>query len=273
MRCIAHRGFAGLYPENTLVAVRQAAPQADLIEIDVRRCGSGELVVYHDETVDRLTDSTGRVNELSADELAALDVAGSGEGVPTLPSILEAVPADVGFDLELKGSGLIGDVRDLVAGVDNEVWLSSFDVEVVATASEETDLPTVLIVDDSAEAGIERAAGLSCSGLAPHWRLVDFALLERAHRADLAVYPWTVNDVDRAETIRQPVSESGTATVCGHYSRARFCRSLILAVISAVAVMMTNTTWTCRTIVRSIPPRTTSSTAGTAAPNARTGSR
>ncbi|WP_135661751.1 glycerophosphodiester phosphodiesterase [Halorhabdus rudnickae] len=201
MRCIAHRGFAGLYPENTLVAVRQAAPTADLIEVDVRRCGSGELVVHHDETVERLTDATGRVDDLTATELADLDVAGSGEGIPTLSSVLEAVPADVGLDLELKEAGLIRDVRKLIKGVDNEVWLSSFDVDVIATASEETDLPTVLIVDDSAEAGIERAAGLSCAGLAPHWRLVDFALLERAHRSDLAVYPWTVNDTGRAENM------------------------------------------------------------------------
>lgn len=203
MRCIAHRGFAGLYPENTLAAVRQAGERADVIEVDVRRCGSGDLVVFHDETVDGLTDGHGRVADLSAGELADLSVAGSGEGVPTLSAVLEAVPADVGLDLELKESGLVADVADLVAGAESEIWLSSFDVSVVATAGEQTDLPTVLIVDDAAEAGIERAAGLDCAGLAPHWRLVDFALLERAHRSELAVYPWTIADRGRAETFAE----------------------------------------------------------------------
>jgi len=201
MRCIAHRGFAGLYPENTLTAIEQAAPRADLIEVDVRRCGSGELVVHHDETVDRLTDESGRIGDFSAAELADLNVAGSGDGVPTVERVLEAVPPAVGLDLELKESGLVADARRLVDGIDNEVWLSSFDVPVVETATAETDLPTVLIVDDAAEAGIERAAGLDCAGLAPHWRLVDFALLERAHRSDLSVYPWTIGDGERAENL------------------------------------------------------------------------
>ena len=201
MRCIAHRGFAGLYPENTLAAIRQAAPQADLIEVDVRRCGSDELVVHHDETVDQLTDASGRIGEFSASELSELSVGGSGEGVPTLAAVLETVPPAVGLDLELKESGLIDDIQPLVDGVENEVWLSSFDVDIVATASETTELATVLLVDDSAEAGIERAAGLDCAGLAPHWRLVDFALIERAHRSDLSVYPWTIADTDRAENL------------------------------------------------------------------------
>ncbi|ACV10631.1 glycerophosphoryl diester phosphodiesterase [Halorhabdus utahensis DSM 12940] len=203
MRCIAHRGFAGLYPENTLTAVRQAAAQADMIEVDVRRCASGELVVFHDETVDRLTDETGAVAEYTAAELADMDIDGSGEGVPELSAVLEAVPPDVGLDLELKESGLIEDVREAVKGADVDVWLSSFDTDVVARATETTDVPVVLIVDDASEAAIERAAGLGCAGIAPHWRLIDFALIERAHRSDLAVYAWPINDIDRAASLQK----------------------------------------------------------------------
>lgn len=203
MRCIAHRGFAGVYPENTLSAVRQAAQRADVIELDVRRCGSGDLVIVHDEMVDDLTESEGRVDELSADTLASLNVAGSGEGIPTLEGVLKVVPPDVGLDLELKETGLVGDVAALVGNVDNEVWLSSFDVSILSRAAEETDLALVLIVGSSSEAGIERAAGLDCAGIAPHWRLLDFALLERAHRSDLAVYPWTITDPSRAENFQK----------------------------------------------------------------------
>jgi len=203
MRCIAHRGFAGLYPENTLTAVRQAAAQADMIEVDVRRCASGELVVFHDETVDRLTDETGAVAEYTAAELADMDVDGSGEGVPELSAVLEAVPPDVGLDLELKESGLIEAVQNAVEGADVDVWLSSFDTDVVARATETTDVPVVLIVDDASEAAIERAAGLGCAGIAPHWRLIDFALIERAHRSDLAVYAWPINDIDRAASLQK----------------------------------------------------------------------
>lgn len=203
MRCIAHRGFARLYPENTLTAVRQAAAQADMIEVDVRRCGSGELVVFHDETVDRLTDETGAVADYAAAELAEMNVDRSGEGIPTLADVLDVVPPDVGLNLELKESGLIEDVQAAVEGTGIEVWLSSFDTDVVATAAEATDWPVVLIVDDASEAAIERAAGIGCAGIAPHWRLIDFALIERAHRSDLSVYAWPINDVERARSLRK----------------------------------------------------------------------
>ena len=55
MRLIAHRGFAETFPENTVLAVREAARWADAIEVDVRRCGSGEIVCLHDATVDRVS--------------------------------------------------------------------------------------------------------------------------------------------------------------------------------------------------------------------------
>lgn len=220
MRCIAHRGFAGLYPENTLTAVRQAAPQTDVIELDVRRCGSGDLVVHHDETIERMTGRDGRVADFSAAELADMDVTGSGEGIPTLESAIAAVPADVGLDLELKEPDLVTEVGDLVEGIDNEVWLSSFEVSIVKRACETTDMPVVLIVDDSAEAGIERAGGLGCMGLAPHWRLVDFALLERAHRSGLSVFPWTISKKDRARNLGKMGVDGIIAddpAVCGHF--------------------------------------------------------
>jgi len=95
MRLIAHRGFADRYPENTLRAVREASRFADEVEVDVRRCDSGELVVVHDCTVDRVTDEEGAVAHHSLAELRALDVLGTGEGVPTLAEVLSAVPPTV----------------------------------------------------------------------------------------------------------------------------------------------------------------------------------
>lgn len=58
MRLIAHRGFAATAPENTIAAVQSAADHADAVEFDVQRCGSGELVVIHDDTIDRVTGTS-----------------------------------------------------------------------------------------------------------------------------------------------------------------------------------------------------------------------
>lgn len=86
MRCIAHRGFAETNPENTLTAVREAAKAgADLVEVDVRRCGSGELVLAHDADVDRISDT-------GADVLAVADEFGTDPLLSSFdPVALDAV--------------------------------------------------------------------------------------------------------------------------------------------------------------------------------------
>lgn len=200
MRCIAHRGFAGLYPENTLTAVRQAAQRADMIEIDVRQCRSGEPVVIHDDTVDRVTNDTGPVNDISLATLQSMDVLGTGEGVPSLEAVFRAVPEDVGLNVELKEPELVDPVLDLAAEFDHDVLLSSFDIETLAAARDrEPGVDRALLVGSSSEAGIERAASLDCAALHPHWRLLDFALLERAHRSGLDVNVWTISDPEKSK--------------------------------------------------------------------------
>ncbi|MCD6564103.1 MAG: glycerophosphodiester phosphodiesterase, partial [Thermoproteales archaeon] len=73
VQCMAHRGFSGMYPENTLLAFNEAIKiNADLIEFDVRVSGDGVPVVIHDASVDRTTDGSGLVSELSVDELKRL---------------------------------------------------------------------------------------------------------------------------------------------------------------------------------------------------------
>jgi glycerophosphoryl diester phosphodiesterase len=206
MRCIAHRGFAGVYPENTLTAVRQASQRADLIELDVRKCRSGDPVVIHDETVDRVTDETGAVADISLATLQSMDVLGTGEGVPSLEAVLKTVPEDVGLNLELKAEGLAEAVAPLITEADNEILLSSFSISVLSEAREVMpEVDRALLVDSSSEAGIERAASLDCTALHPHWRLLDFALLERAHRSDLEVNVWTVSDEDKTEEYEKMV--------------------------------------------------------------------
>jgi glycerophosphoryl diester phosphodiesterase len=86
---IGHRGASAHAPENTLAAFQLAIEQgADGIELDVKRCASGEVVVMHDETVDRTTNGTGKVQDLTLAQLRALD-AGNGECVPMLDEVLD----------------------------------------------------------------------------------------------------------------------------------------------------------------------------------------
>jgi len=105
----AHRGGAHTRPENTLAAFREAARiGAHQIELDVRRSADGQLVVIHDETVDRTTDGQGAVAELSLAELRRLDAgrfhgpAFAGERIPTLGEVLDAVPRNVWLNIQIK---------------------------------------------------------------------------------------------------------------------------------------------------------------------------
>lgn len=85
---IAHRGGRVHQPENTIASFQHAIDTgADWIELDVQRTKDGELVVIHDETVDRTTDGTGRVVDLTLEQIRALD-AGNGERVPTFEEVI-----------------------------------------------------------------------------------------------------------------------------------------------------------------------------------------
>jgi glycerophosphoryl diester phosphodiesterase len=202
VRLIAHRGFAGRYPENTLYAVRRAAETADLVEVDVRRCASGELVVIHAETVDRVTDGTGRVADLSLSALRDLDVLDSGAPIPTLAAVVDAVSAPCGLNVELKEAETAADAARLLAEAAADVIVSSFDPAALAAVREVTpELPTALLFGTDPRDGLREATELGCAAVHPHHELCTDALVERAHAAGLSVHAWTVEEPTTARRL------------------------------------------------------------------------
>ena len=107
----AHRGNSKYYPENTMASFRSALTlNIDMIENDLHMTKDGEIIVMHDPTVDRTTDGTGRICDMTLAEIKSLD-AGSwkgeefrGERVPTFTEFLELVSEkkDMMFNIELK---------------------------------------------------------------------------------------------------------------------------------------------------------------------------
>lgn len=201
MRLIAHRGFAGMYPENTLRAVQEAAARADAIEVDLRRCGSGELVVIHDETVDRVTDGSGHVADLSLEELSDLDVLGTGQGVPTLKAVLEAIPSEIGLNVELKEENTAADALAMADRNTVPITVSSFFPMILAEAQEAAPgVPRALLVAEGpGEDAIRNASDLDCAYLHPHHEICDQRLVNHAHLAGMSVNAWTVDERSTAE--------------------------------------------------------------------------
>lgn len=113
---IAHRGFADCFPENTIAALEGATTASDAVrpttvELDVMPAADGRPVVFHDETLGRLTDARGSlarrsVWETPVETLRGLDVLGSGESIPLLREAFAAVPSDVRLNVELKHPGV-----------------------------------------------------------------------------------------------------------------------------------------------------------------------
>ncbi|TYL40664.1 glycerophosphodiester phosphodiesterase [Natronococcus pandeyae] len=194
MRLIAHRGFAATAPENTIAAVQSAATRADAVEFDVRRCGSGELVVIHDETVDRVTGSVGTVADTALEELQTLAVLESGERIPTLEEMLEALPTHVEVNLEMKELGIAGDVLEAVAGVENRVVVTSFLLPELRSIRElDRDQPTGLLVSRRLDAPVTTAVELDCDVIgANYWRCLTTQLVPRAKAVDLEIHAWAI---------------------------------------------------------------------------------
>lgn len=128
LHVIGHRGAAGVAPENTLPSFRRAAEAgADAVELDLHAARSGELVVIHDETVERMTDGEGAVEEMTLEALRRLDAGhrftadggatypfrGKGHRIPTLDEALAAIP-----DLPV-----IAEIKSARAGVALGNWL------------------------------------------------------------------------------------------------------------------------------------------------------
>jgi len=108
-KIIAHRGANAVAPENTMAAFQLAMDQcADGIELDVMLSGDGQVVVIHDDTVDRTTNGTGRVREMSLQQLQSLD-AGEGEHIPALEEVLAQFGGKCLINIELKNFSSIFD--------------------------------------------------------------------------------------------------------------------------------------------------------------------
>ena len=134
-RPIAHRGLHDTNVacwENTLSAFDAAARRNFAIECDVHLSGDGVPIVFHDEYLNRLTGTEGKIHEKTAAELSRLQIGGTADEIPTLARMLDVVGGRVPLVIELKGiqgkdEGLVGKVADMLRAYRGKAALMSFD--------------------------------------------------------------------------------------------------------------------------------------------------
>lgn len=191
---IGHRGAAGLEPENTLRSFRRSVAEgADAIELDLRLTRDGSLVVLHDATVDRTTDGSGPVADMTLDEIRQLN-AGLGERIPTFEEVLEATELPIYAEIKAIEAAeplaaLIG--RRRLAG---RVVPISFAPEALRRVKLSLpDLPVGLILSGDSP-GLDEARSVNASLVSPQAAYLNAAKVEGCRRAGFRVTAWTVNE-------------------------------------------------------------------------------
>jgi glycerophosphoryl diester phosphodiesterase len=214
---MAHRGARDVAPENTLSAFRAAVDLgADAVELDITRCASGEIVVIHDDTVDRTSNGSGRVDALSWDSLRDLD-AGSwfdprfaGERIPLLDAVLDAVGGRVRFNIEIKHQrrGMQPIEPELADSLRQrnlvpDTIVSSFDPGALRRLRRAApEIPRALLYSRDMPMGLRHAwprYWLAPQALHPHFSMVDARYVKKARLAEYRVNVWTVNEATDIE--------------------------------------------------------------------------
>jgi glycerophosphoryl diester phosphodiesterase len=211
---LAHRGASADAPENSLAAFRLAGEQgADGVELDVLRCASGEVVVFHDDDLERLTGRRGAVRDTTYAELAELDL-GGGERIPLLSEALAAC-AGLLVNVELKApstwaarardDGLAREVATLIAPHRERVLVSSFDPLLLHRFHRaQREVPIGLLFAHDQWLPLRRAwaeALVHPTALHPEAMLVDAPAIRAWRARGRLVNTWTVDHPAEARAL------------------------------------------------------------------------
>jgi len=201
---IGHRGAMGHETENTLASVQKAMELGvDMIEIDVFNISSGETVVFHDEKVDRLSNSTGNIEEYNIVQVRQLTLQG-GHKIPMLQDVLKLMNNEVALNIELKGGGTANRVNHIVNYyIEKEGWslenfvISSFKWdELRAIRNINKDIKIAVLTEKDPLEAIEVAKELNAVAINPHFKALTRENTAKIQSEGFKVYTWTVNELE-----------------------------------------------------------------------------
>lgn len=191
---VGHRGVMGVEPENTLRSFRRAEQAGlDQVELDLHLSKDGALVVMHDAEVDRTTDGSGLIRDLTLAEIRTLD-AGLGERVPVFEEVLDAV--DRPIQAEIKDAAAARALADTLRerGATGRVSVLSFHDEALAEIHALLpDVPTVLVASVLGPDIVPRAQAVGARLVSLDLTQLNLDVVRRCQAAGIAVMAWTVN--------------------------------------------------------------------------------
>jgi glycerophosphoryl diester phosphodiesterase len=208
---IAHAGGAALGPENTIAAINASlAAGAQAIEVDVWRSSDGVPVLIHDRSVARTTGGQGNVDEMTVEQLQALD-AGNGEKIPRLAEVIDALKGKARLNIEIKQEDIEGEIVEVVraANAAGDVWISSFSPEVIEAckwiAPEiERSLLFTSFGQDASRFILYNTSNLLLRSLSASIELIEKhpGFVDLCHRRGIRCLAWTVDGEENLEAAR-----------------------------------------------------------------------
>lgn len=198
---IGHRGAKGYVAENTLESIKKALDLGvDGIEIDVHLCQTGELVVFHDFTLERLTEASGGISGKSLQGLKALHVNGQFN-IPTLLEVLDLIANTCLLNIELKGKGTAVETCKIIQlYTETKGWkmeqfmVSSFDFDQLESVFNiNKNIPLAVLTESDIDAATRFAKTINAKAIHPDYQLLDKIKVKELQDLGYKVNTWTVN--------------------------------------------------------------------------------
>ena len=203
---IGHRGSKGYVAENTYESISKAIQLGvDGIEIDVFKCASGELVLFHDKNLQELTGESGLIENLTIKELENFLVLGKYK-IPTLTDVLTRIEEPLFVNIELKGLNTAKAASQIIADLSkNTSWtienfiISSFnwdELEQFRSIDKNTPVGVLVSKSMSINEAIEFGKRINAQAIHPNFKLLNDKAVKKIKNNGFKIYTWTVNNED-----------------------------------------------------------------------------
>lgn len=208
---IGHRGAMGHATENSLPSIEKAMDLGvDMIEIDVFKIKSGEVVVFHDDEVDRLTNGGGMLENYSIFDLNQLRLDGNYK-IPTLQDVLRLIDNKVRLNIELKGSDTAERVDFIIQYyIREEGWdpdnflISSFKWEELRKMRKvNPQIPIAILTEKDPLQALAVARELKAEAINPNFGELTQEVVDKIQLEDFRVYTWTVNEPEQIREMKE----------------------------------------------------------------------
>jgi glycerophosphoryl diester phosphodiesterase len=222
---IGHRGAMGHETENTIASVKKALDLGvDMIEIDVFVLKTGEVVVFHDETLDNLTNHKGKIEDYSFTDLQKVVVNGN-HSIPTLAEIITVIDKKVPLNIELKGKNTAQPTQKIVHSYYKKGWskknfvISSFLWEELKIYRKlDTNIPIAILTEENPIDAISIGIYVKAFAINPWFKTLTKQNVEYLHKSGFKINTYTVNE---PEDINKVVELGVDGIFCNFPERLR----------------------------------------------------